>query len=559
MVFSLAALLVLASAPAAQAAGDPNPDAPEWTEAEYTLTVLPGFDRVELDGFVLLHEIDPPSNIQRVCNVPCTADDIRELYDNPQFSKEDIVNAIEDAVSERADRALASIAGQGGESQVDSEVSRDSLEEPAEGDGFQPPIPVTVTGNATIGLLQDQGLTDSEIEALFEMGARVTMPIQQTVAAGSNTTIKLTLPSPLTFIDAATAQVSQGPDGAPIATWTITNWQSDDPFSLNDPVEIGRDDVVVPEAEELDTGIVIDLSQIDIHYANLIGAGPPASLDLSIDVNATLRALQPPTELQDPVELPVLSADAIRIGIDAGLIDRSTILGFEDEARTGIRQAFAQGFGQPVTVDGGFVNQSLERANVGSPPGTGGPIYLDMNGVSTMPLPPEDNGDGVQAFTITTVSIGDIPLPEVPVPGDRPSTYTILLPDGVDLQFDGVSGGEVERITTDDGRSAVRFTSTGSGDQQPAIQGAELAIEHPIIWHLFWPVLLVLFLLLVVLPLGLIYYNTQKRRGKQDGETHAWKKKRSPGQGGGPGDDQSPVAGSRTGETRERESSQGSD
>ncbi len=558
MVFSLATLLVLASAPAAQAAGDPNPDAPEWTEAEYTLTVLSGFDQVELNGFVLIHEIDPPSSIEPVCSVPCTADDIRELYEDPRYPKEDIVNAIEDAVADRAERALAAIAGQGGESTADSTVSRESLEEPAEGDGFQPPISVTVTGNAAIGLLEDQGLTDSQIEALFEMGARVTMPVQQNVPAGSNATINLVLPSPLTFLDAGTAQVDQGPDGAPMATWTITNWQSDDPFSLNDPVELGRGDVVVPETEELDTGIVLDLSQIDVHYTNLIGAGPAASLDLRIDVNATLRALQPPMELQGPVQLPVLSADAIRIGVDAGLIDRSAIVGFEDQARTGIREAFAQGFGLEVTVEGGFVNQSFERDNVGSPPGTGGPIYLDMRGSSTMPLPPDQAGDGVQAFTITTVSIGDIPLPEIPVPGDRPSTYTVLLPPGVVLQFDGVSGGEVERITTEDGRSAILFTSTGSGDQQPAIQGAELAIEHPIIWHLFWPVLLVLFLLLVVLPGGLIYYNIRKRRDKDGDRASAWQEK-SPEQGGGRAEDQSPVAGSRTGETQQREGSQGND
>lgn len=513
MVFSLAALLVLASVPAAQAQGDPNPDAAEWTEAEYTLTVLSGFDRVALNGFVLLHEIDPPTSIERVCNVPCTADDIRDLYEDPRFSKEDVVNAIEDAVAARAERALAAIAGPSGESTVDSNVSRRSLEEPAEGDEFQPPISVSVTGNATIGLLEDQDLTDSQIEALFEMGARVTMPVQQSVPAGSNATIKLVLPSPLTFLDASTAQVGQTPDGAPVATWTITNWQSTDPFSLNDPVKIGRGDVVVPEAEALDTGIVLDLSEIDVHYTNLIGSGPPASLDLSIDVNASLKAIQPPRELEGPIQLPMLSADAIRIGIDAGLIDRSAVTGFEDQARTGIRQAFAEGFGQQVTVEGGFVNHSFERDNVGSPPGTGGPIYLDMHAASTLPLPPEQTG-GVQAFTITTVSIGDIPLPEIPLPGDRPSTYTFLLPAGVDLQFDQVTGGEVERITTEDGRSGIQFTSTGSGDQQPAIQGAELAIQHPIIWNLFWPVILVLFLLFVVLPGGLIYYNVRKRRDK---------------------------------------------
>ncbi len=516
MVFSLVALLVIASVPAAYAAGDPNPDAAEWTEAEYTLTVSPTFEEVTLDGFVLIHEIKPPSSIEPFCRTPCTADDIRGLYHNPRFPKDQVVNAIEDAVADRAQRALTAIAGQTGDSTADATVSRESLEEQPEGDEFQPPIPVSVTGNATIGLLKDQGFTSSEVAALFAMGARVTMPIQQTVAGGSNTTIKLALPTPLAFIDASTAQVSQGPGNASIATWRITNWQSTDPFSLNDPVKIGRDDVTVPSGERLNTSVLLDLSQVDVNYGNLIGSGPPASLDVEITVNASIRAIETPMQFDGPVELPYLSADAIRIALDAGLVDRDQIIGFEDQARDGIRQAFSQGFGQQVQVDGGFVNHTMTQAAVGSPPGTGGPIYLDMGAVSTMALPP-DQGSGVAAFTITTVSIGDIPLPEIPLPGDRPATYTILLPEGLDLQYTSVTGGEVQRTSTEDGRPALTFTSAAGGSQSPGIQGAELAIQHPIIWNLFWPVLLVLFLLLVVLPVGLIYYNVKKRKAKGDG------------------------------------------
>lgn len=514
IAFSLATLLIVPGTGLAQSQ-DPTP-APRWLEVSYAVEISEDLGSVRLNGTVDLHEARSNNQTERFCGRSCSADEFRELHDRvgPDRQRR-LIEGIEAVVAQRTEEVLSKIA-MGGEASAQADLNRSSIAQEAEGSPFQPAIPIEVTGNATLG---GQRLTPEQIGAVFRMGARV--QVQATVDPGTNLTLTLSVPAPLKVLG-----TGGGPTGE--ARLTEANWKGTSQTELAQEVTIGRPDVVVPPHERIDLDVVLDLSQVDVHYLQAMTGGTPASLTAELRVNGTIRAIETPTELQG-VTLPYLSADAIRIGIANDLIPLERITRFEDEARSSIRSTFQQGFGKEVAVSGGFVPATLEPSAVGSPPGTGPPIRLMMSADAEIAIPPEQGGfgEGASGFEITRVQAGSIELPSIPTPGDRPANVTVILPDGVELAFDEVANGNVTRSTTDDGRQMLTFTSSG-GSQGATIQGAEIVVNHPVVWSLFWPLIVFLLLVLVVLPAAIILYVRKERRKRRG----ANQERRSPVRGG---------------------------
>ncbi|MDX1611546.1 MAG: hypothetical protein R3185_04195, partial [Candidatus Thermoplasmatota archaeon] len=296
----LATLLVLA--PPLQAQGeDPNPDVHEWADATYRLAVQEGLSDLVLTGEVGIHEVDPPGSMAFVCPRPCTADDIRELYQQGSSSEKRQLKAVlENEVAERAQRALEAIAGEG-DSEVTARVVEATLTAPDGGSDFHPAIQVDVTGQATIGLLDTSAYTQRQIDAVFQMGAVVAIPLQDTVPAGTNLTLEVTVPAPLGFMDVGDGTVEEGPNGTALARWSLANAAGSSSVQLDETVRIGRTDVAVPDEEEGELDITIDLSSLNIHYSQLLGEGPPASMDLAVRINGTFQALAVPGAVPAPL------------------------------------------------------------------------------------------------------------------------------------------------------------------------------------------------------------------------------------------------------------------
>lgn len=515
MVFSLATLLALAGG--AIAGTDEAPTETEnWLDVTYGLVISDDLGTLLLDGDVNIHLVERPdmgnpwmnAALEDECGESCTADDLRRLYQNNEGQQDEIAEHLEGFIEDQTRTLLGSITQTTAE--VNATVDRESLDAAPQGAAYHPPLPVAVTGTSALTFLDEGGLDQDQALALFEMGARAPIPIETLVDPGTNLTLTLQVRPPLTVLDAT--ETTPHDD----TQWRIANWNNTDAATLQDDVRIGHPDVVVPEEEDLDIDVTFDLSNIKVHYIDALTGGPPATLHAEITLQTAVHALEIPPEFDtDQLELETLSADALRIALEAGLLDEAELVRFEDEARGAMQEAFQAFTGEDVPVSGGFATGTLTRALTGQPLGTGEPIELRLNANQPLLLPPEDGlRGGASGFEVTRIHHGALELPQIPTPGDRPANVTLLLPPGIDLEFDHVESGQATRTQTDDGLTAVTF-STGDGEQPTTIQGTEFVVNSPFLWSMLWPVFLLLFLVLVVLPGVVIYLVIRRRRRKQ--------------------------------------------
>lgn len=511
MVFALGVLVAMAGVASAQSE-DPNPDAPRWVDAAYDLALDETLQEIDLDGDVNIHKTQTSDQrLQRQCGgSTCSADDIREAYQRAgEAGKQRIVDGIEEGVEARVQGALQGLGASNITSEAD--VDESSLAEPPDGDAYQPPIPVAAEGSGELASLDDGGLTPKQVVALFEMGAKVDQEIEVSVEPGTNLTLTLSVPAPLQVLNASEGEIAA--DGSQVV-WVEENWRSGQPSSIEDVIRVGDPTVEVPTSSDAKLDITMDISDVSVEYGALVGGGgdQPAEANVAVDVDGTFRSIENPRDV-DRVHLPYLSADAIRIALEHDLLPTSRLVGLEDSARQRIASTFAGMTDEEVEVRGGFPAGTLSTDAIGDPTGTGGPVELAMDANATVPFPPEQQAAGAQGFTVTTLSMGSFDLPQLDVPYDVDTTTTIVLPNGVDLAFDEPAGYDVTKSERD-GRTAYTFTSNedGNGTEQAAIQNGEIVVNHPFVWDVFWPLLVALVLLLVVLPAVVIGLTIRRRR-----------------------------------------------
>jgi len=533
MAFSLTALLMAAGTATAQS--DPNPAADQWLDIEYDLSIRDSMEKVDLDGEVAIHEVEIPErsgtaddNLRRHCGGSCSADELRGTYQRAgSQEQEKLVEAIESVVEDGAKQTLRQIAGEDGTASATADASEQSLQRPPSDNKYQPAVPVDVTGQATLGLLAEANYTEDQIDALFEMGAKVTVPIEQTVEPGQNLTLTLEVPEPIAVLEASEGDI--GDDGRSVEI-SVDNWKGERAKPVSAQFTIGRDDVVVPERTKANLEITLDVSEVDVSYTGLLGDAPPASANVRMQAEGTFESIENPRNLEK-VELDYLSADAIRLAREHNLIETQQFTQLGDQARQTMKQMFADTFGVEVSPSGGFSAQTFSSAEIGSPPGTGGPVVLDVQAESAVDFPPSQPqaGDGAaNGFRVTTVDAGSFTIPEFNLPVDVPKNVTLILPDGLQLAHDGIQNGEITETKTDDGRNA--YTVSSNGDGQASINNAQVEVSSGFVWDVFWPLILFLFLLLVVVP-AIIILLVIRRRREEDEES------------GGSGGGSNPIAG----------------
>jgi hypothetical protein len=460
MAFTLAAVLAFAGAAGAQSE-DPNPEAPQWLDARYQVSLDDAMQELTLDGEIELHKVEPSNRmLERHCGSTCSADELREAYQRSGDStKQAIVDGMESTVEDRVAASLAGMAGEGAQPSSQADVDEASLAEPAEGDEYQPAIPINATGSVELGLLDGTSFTTEQVQALFDMGARVDQPIAQEVEAGTNLTLVLSVQPPVAVMNAGDG-VTAG-DGSQVV-WTVNNWDSGQPAQIDDEVRLGNPDVEVPTETDAEVEVTLDISNVNVDYPALLGEGQPADARVGVTVDGEFGAIENPRDL-DRVHLDYLSADAIRIALEHDLLDTSQLITLEDRARQQIASTFEGMTNEDVRVSGGFPANDLTAEAVGEPVGTGEPISLRLNASAQVPFPPEQpSGATTQGFTVTTLSMGDLDLPQLDVPYNVDAKITVVLPEGLQLDFQSPDGYTVEEHTRD-GRTAYTFASTEDG------------------------------------------------------------------------------------------------
>lgn len=514
-MFSLAAILALSGG--ALAANDEAPtDTDNWLEVTYALAISEDLRTILLDGEVGIHLVERPNMgnpwvnaaLQDECGQRCTADDLRHIYQEHESQQDALVEHLEAQIEGKTRSLLQGITKSPAD--VNATADRESLQEVPQGSPYHPPIPVDITGTSNLTLLDDADLDRDQAEALFKMGARTPIPLESPVDPGTNLTITLEMRPPLAVLDA-----DQGTHQDDVTTWRITNWNNTDPATLEDEATLGHPGVTVPHEERVDIDVTLDLSNIEVHYINALTDGPAATVDAQISLQTALHALEMPSEFEtDRLELDVLSADALRIALDAGLLEESHLVQFEDEARQALKQAFESFTGETVPISGGFLPGTLTEDALGTPLGSGQPLEMDLDAAHPISFPPEGDAlGGAAGFEVTRIDHGTLELPEVPTPGDRPANVTLVFPPGIDLAFDSVESGEATRSQTEDGLTAVTFT-TGGDEGPTTVQGTEFVVNSPFLWNILWEAFLLLFLVLVVLPGIVIFLVIRRRRRK---------------------------------------------
>ncbi len=529
MAFSLAAILIAAGGVQASSHDDPT-EADNWFEADYDAALSEDLSEISLEGEVDVHKIERPemddpwvnAALERECGDSCTAQDLREIYTSNEDQQDRLVEALEDHVEARTTEMFSSITSE--DPTVNATVDRSSLAQEPEGTPYEPTVLVNVTGQGDLALLEGLEYSQDQVAALFQMGARADVPVDLPVDAGTNLTLELTVPAPLSVLNAEHGSLGED---AETVDWTVDNWESTEAVTVSDHARIGDETVVVPETEDLQVDVTVDLSTVDVHYLAALTGDTPATVAADIQIDGQLRALEVPAgTMPGPITLDVLSADAVRIAMDHELLPEQRLVAFEEESRQALEQLLTGLAAEDIQIEGGFLVDTLAPDAVGEPSGSGPPIQLDVSGQGIVPLPPEEDPLGASAFEITRVHQGVLELPAIPTPGDRPANVTLVLPQGIDFDFEDIDQGSVATSTTEEGLTAVTFTA--GGEEGPTtVQGAEFVVNSPFVWDLLWPVIVFLFLVLVVLPAVVIYLVIRRRRGKE-GDSEP-KKSRIPG------------------------------
>lgn len=517
MVFSLAAILALSGG--ALAANDEAPtDTDNWLEVTYALAISEDLRTLLLDGEVGIHLVERPSMgnpwvnaaLQDECGQRCSADDLRRIYQAHESQQDALVEHLEDQIEDKTRSLLQGITKSPAD--VNATADREALQEAPRDSPYHSPIPVDLTGTSNFTFLDDADIDRDQAEALFKMGARTPIPLESPVDPGTNLTVTLEMRPPLAVLDA-----DQGTNQDDVTQWRITNWNNTDPATLEDEATLGRPDVTVPNDERVDIDVTLDLSNIEVHYIDALTGGTPATLNAEINLQTAVHALEVPPEFDtDRLELDVLSADALRIALDADLLEESQLTQFEDDARQALQQAFESLAGETVPVSGGFLTDTLTEDALGTPLGSGQPLTLNLDAAHPIAFPPDGDAlEGAAGFEVTRIDHGTLELPEIPTPGDRPANVTLVLPPGIDLAFDSVESGEATRSQTEDGLTAVTFT-TGGDEGPTTVQGTEFVVNSPFLWNILWQAFLLLFLVLVVLPGIVIFLVIRRRRQSMD-------------------------------------------
>lgn len=484
MVFSLALAL---PAPLASAAHEqPVRTVHDWIEVEQTIELSPTLERLSLQGTVGVRALNATGGLAFACGHSCSADEMRRLYEGADGEQRRfLTDQLEQAVASKALRALVSLSGRPDEVAVTARAVLGTLEggddDPSD-DEHDPPVRLSLFGTAPAGLTAAHDRDPRDLLAVFAMGARATAPVSLTAEPGQNLTTTLVVPEPLAVLAPGQAQPLED---ARSVRWTLSNWDGERRVERLDAVRIGRPDVVVPERPRALVEVVLDLSEMEGHPTRLLSGRGYASVHAVVRVNASVWALPPPGPLARGLELPALSADAVRIGLAAGLVEPGLLDEREEMAKTALGGMLAQAFGLDVPVRGGFRNASLDVAANGEPLGTGGPLRLVLESHATMRYP--SGGGGIPALTLSRIPLPNLTIPRMPGLADAEERLVIVLPPGVDLVYTNATGGDVVRTTTQDGHEAVVLEGNASRGGQPSLEGVSLVVAHPAAWHLFGP------------------------------------------------------------------------
>lgn len=505
--FLVLASLLVASVPMVAAQGgagspalaDPDPSSDRWVDA--TLSIAqPTFTRMEITASLAIRKYVVQGDAYS------DADDISDAY--LQMAKADGLARQNGQASNRADAFVADIEKSAADgmrdillrSYPDSNVSvgaaivdRTSFQAPDDRP-FEPGVAIRVTASVD-RQAKDLGLGDrsvADLEAILDVGAAIRTNVTLAPERGYDLTYQLAPATGTVFTSVEGATMS--PDGR---TAVVRVPQGASPAALR----VSFRDTSAPtfDASDAAVNVTVDLKDVDVTVGQAIG-GDFGNLLVDLTVTADLGVIEITDELRgalpEGVTLDFLSADGLRLLMERDVLTDADITKMETDLIKQVGEKLGRALGGTVPVEGGFDRETFAASLMTTPLSGKNPLVFQATAKVAKPLA----GGPIQQQAAIALYTTELPLSFPRIEG-LDTQYTVIAPKG--LAITDVKGEGVTRGTSADGRD--QFTVTPQGESQTIT--ASLAVTPGFVMAKFWPLVLGLVLLLVLIvgtPIALV-------------------------------------------------------
>jgi hypothetical protein len=458
---------------------------------------------VEADFVSQVHAIDvakrfPGALPDKVKLAFLSADGLRALRQSGAISEADLATADEQLRATLSDQLrdfLPDAKVTGGLSQADLARA------PAKPFRTDPPVPfgATATGHRAL----PAGAEDADLA--LRIGAVVNVDLDVPASKDRETRIAIKAPQGMAFSAAQGATLSADKSAATLLVPA-------DPAQGSRPVKLSLRDPAAPAytAEKADLAVVVDLKDLDISIGKAIG-GDLGELVVEVTVTGKLGVIKVPDDVKaslgGSLELSYLDSDAIRLLRERGILGEENLTKLEAELMEQVKKNLGSALGADVVVTGGLDRASLDPKLVSSPLSGDKPVLFKAQtsfrkSLSGAPAP--------QAAIALYTQQQTFDLPKVQ---GLDTAYTVILPYGLAVTDLQVEGGEKETGTSEDGRD--QFTVRPEGESAKAT--VSMAVTPSFVVAKFWPLLLVVAMVLILLIGSPIAFVVMRRRRKGKG------------------------------------------
>ncbi|HEX2022125.1 MAG TPA: hypothetical protein VHH36_05390, partial [Candidatus Thermoplasmatota archaeon] len=453
LLLPVAITLLAASLPLAAATHDPNPSGKQWAEATFTVA-QPTLGDMDLAGAIILHKYTIGGTDYS------SSDAIATWHASlpTQAAKDQFVADIENAVWVAMNTTLSAAFG------ADAVVARPVVDPatmvPSGGDAFDPGISIAVTAaiDRDPSKMGFGDLSAESIAVAFAAGAVVSSDFTLSAEPGYDMTYVIEPPAdlaPVEFRNPASPRNDATVDAGRLrvhlnnsaGTRAVTEKVT---FEIVDETaEASR-----PDAESIATAIRIQLGAPQAGVQSL-----PLNVSVTSQVAALDVAERFPEALPASVELPFLSADAVRALAKAGAITSADL----DQAEADLKQTVKDNLASILpgaTVRGGFDRADLAKG-ASAPYKTAPPVLFQVSTSGPYALP-EGGENADLALRIGATLKFDMTLFRSEGGANE---FTLVAPAGVHVV--SAEGGQI----AGDKASAVFRVPAGTGEAPTASVG----------------------------------------------------------------------------------------
>ena len=350
-----------------------------------------------------------------------------------------------------------------------------------------------------------EGTGGENLDLALRIGGKVTFDFDLFATKASETAFTIRPPPGVSILKADEGTLATDGKSASYSVPAAGEGSAAFPVTLT----IGADGAPTYTAAKANLGVVVDLKDLDISIGKAIG-GDMGDLVVDVTVTGALGVIEVPEDVKasfdSRLQLDYLSSDAIRLLRERGLLSEANLTKLEDEMLREVKEKLGSALGADVTVTGGFDKASLAPSLVSEPASGDKPVVFK----ATTSFRKSLSGAPTQQAAIALYTQQQtFDLPKVQ---GLDTAYTVILPYGLAVTDLQVEGGSKETGESADGRD--QFTVRPQSESAKAT--VSMAVTPGFVVAKFWPLLLVVAMVLILLvgsPIAFVVMRRRKGKG----------------------------------------------